>query len=220
MDFYLTEIKAENEEGDRLQFPMNPEEISLTTGIITQDYSILSLGEVRMPSGNKLDTISWEGKLPGEARSKMSFVKAWKNPAELFKLLKRWQESGTTLHLEITETPIDMRVFIEEINPTFRGGMGDIEYKITLTETKALKVYTEGDTRPAKSETGVVASISRPTKPKSKTYTVKTGDTLWKIAQKELGKGSRYTEIVALSTPPLGNDPNKIYPGQVLTLPQ
>ena len=48
-----------------------------------------------------------------------------------------------------------------------------------------------------------------------KTYTVKTGDTLWDIAKNQLGKGSRYKEIVSL------NDLNSsiIYPGQILKLP-
>ena len=32
-----------------------------------------------------------------------------------------------------------------------------------------------------------------------KTHTVKHGDTLWKIAEQYLGKGSRYTEIVKLN---------------------
>lgn len=54
------------------------------------------------------------------------------------------------------------------------------------------------------------------TSPQQKrTYTVVRGDSLWKIAQTQLGKGSRYPEIVALN----GIVSNKIYPGQVLKLP-
>lgn len=50
----------------------------------------------------------------------------------------------------------------------------------------------------------------------NKTYTVVKGDSLWSIAQKQLGKGSRYTEIVKLN----GLKTNMIYAGQVLKMPQ
>jgi len=50
----------------------------------------------------------------------------------------------------------------------------------------------------------------------SRTYTVKSGDTLWGIAVRELGKGSRYTEIVTLNNI---RDPNNVKVGTVLRLP-
>ena len=49
-----------------------------------------------------------------------------------------------------------------------------------------------------------------------RTYTVVHGDSLWNIAEKLLGKGSRYTEIVKL------NDlkRNVLQTGQVLQIPE
>jgi len=49
-------------------------------------------------------------------------------------------------------------------------------------------------------------------------HTVVKGDTLWKISEKTLGKGARYTEIFEANRPML-SDPDKIYPGQVLRIP-
>ena len=49
-----------------------------------------------------------------------------------------------------------------------------------------------------------------------RTYTVKSGDTLWGIAKKELGSGARYTEIVQLN----GLKTTTIYSGQKLKLPE
>lgn len=49
------------------------------------------------------------------------------------------------------------------------------------------------------------------------TYTVKKGDSLWRIAQKQLGKGNRYKEIAALNGL---SDPNKIRVGQILKIPK
>lgn len=50
-------------------------------------------------------------------------------------------------------------------------------------------------------------------------YTVQPGDSLWSIAQKELGDGSRWGEIYSANRGVIGNDPSLIHPGQVLTVP-
>ena len=50
------------------------------------------------------------------------------------------------------------------------------------------------------------------------TYTVKPGDTLWGIAERFLGKGSRWREIYYANQAIIGANPNIIYPGQKLTI--
>lgn len=50
-------------------------------------------------------------------------------------------------------------------------------------------------------------------------HEVKKGDTLWKISERALGNGARYTEIFEANRPML-SDPDKIYPGQMLRIPQ
>ncbi|WP_386683334.1 peptidoglycan-binding protein LysM [Loktanella sp. R86503] len=50
-------------------------------------------------------------------------------------------------------------------------------------------------------------------------YTVKKGDTLSAIAQNTMGKASAYTAIFEANKPMLTH-PDKIYPGQVLRIPQ
>ena len=58
--------------------------------------------------------------------------------------------------------------------------------------------------------------VTAPAKPKEDVYTVQAGDTLWKIAQKFLGKGSRYKEIMRLNN--LKSD--IIKPKQTLKIPK
>ena len=54
--------------------------------------------------------------------------------------------------------------------------------------------------------------------PTSTFYTVKSGDTLSKIAKAQYGNAMKYMEIFEANQPML-SDPNKIYPGQVLRIP-
>ena len=53
----------------------------------------------------------------------------------------------------------------------------------------------------------------------AKTYTVKSGDTLSKIAKEFLGDANAYMEIFNANKDQL-SDPDKIKPGQVLKIPQ
>lgn len=54
--------------------------------------------------------------------------------------------------------------------------------------------------------------------PEATYHTVESGDTLWAVAKKHYGNGSKYTAIFEANKPMLA-DPDKIYPGQVLRIP-
>ena len=61
--------------------------------------------------------------------------------------------------------------------------------------------------------------VTEDREPATVEYTVRRGDSLWKIAQEQLGDGTRYVEIVALNETVLHGRPNFIDPGLVLRLP-
>ena len=54
--------------------------------------------------------------------------------------------------------------------------------------------------------------------PEAVMYTVKSGDTLGKIAKEQYGDASKYP-VIFEANKPLLSDPNKIYPDQVLRIP-
>ena len=75
-----------------------------------------------------------------------------------------------------------------------------------------------GDT-PAVEQPAVKEPAKEPAKEETKTYAeyvVKSGDSLWMIAKKQLGRGNRYNEIVSLN----GLKSTVIRPGQKLKLPK
>lgn len=55
--------------------------------------------------------------------------------------------------------------------------------------------------------------------PEAVFHTVDKGDTLWAVSKKAYGDGSKYMKSFEANKPML-SDPDKIYPGQVLRIPQ
>ena len=220
MDIYLTNLTN----SDRLRFPMLPTEISIKIANQFANYTILSIGEVRLPSGPSLDSISWNGILPGQKRvgAGAPFIFDWQDPKAIY----RWIEQLKTQYgkpvkarLLITESPINCDVYLSSFTGTPTGGYGDINYSITLIQAKDIKISTSGNQAKQDRQPTTAAAPARPSPPAAKTYTVKKGDSLWKIAQSFYGKGSDYNKIFQANGSVIGSNPNLIYPGQVLTIP-
>ncbi len=58
-----------------------------------------------------------------------------------------------------------------------------------------------------------------PPPPTQKTYTVVKGDSLWKIAANQLGKGTLYPKIIEANPGQLKDENTVIHPGDVLIIP-
>lgn len=217
MDIYFTEIET----GWRLTLEMLPEKVSRGGESRFQEYDIINVGEVRTPKGTSLQDFSWRGMLPGKRRKDASYIKAQyrHDPDEVIGIWERWRTNGTKVRLMVTETSINHDVYLASYTAEATGGNGDYNYDIRFIEAKPVEVYTvdELGTKAAPKD-NTSSTTTRPPAPTPKTYTVKSGDSLWKIAQQTLGKGGRYMEIANLNSDKVKN-PNLIHPGQVLTLP-
>lgn len=60
------------------------------------------------------------------------------------------------------------------------------------------------------------ASLPEPVR----TYTVVAGDSLWRIAEKHYGNGSKYPKIIAANPGKLKDEKSVIHPGDVLNVPE
>lgn len=214
MDIYLTPSG-----GDKLQFPMLPEKIQLGADAKYMTYSIISLGDVKIPRGKATKEISWSGIFPGAARKGNSLIRKFTKPDTLIKQLEKYRDNGTKCTLLCTDTCINYTVYVSSFKGKYSGGSGDFYYDIKFIVVQEIKIYTTDE---LKIKTPVSRTPSKKTnsntQKKTKTYTVKSGDSLWRIAQNLLGSGSRYTEIYNLNKDKIKN-PNLIYPGQVFTIP-
>lgn len=209
MDFYLTTGSQ------RIHFPMNPEKITANTGARVLSFETIGLGEIALPKGTKIARISFEGFFPGEGRQALGILKSWQAPQFIVDQLQQWRNSGKKIRLLVTETPLNLDVYIDSFNHNYSGGHGDISYSLDLIQARTLTVYTENEMK----NTGSKASPPRSSPEAPKTYTVRSGDSLYAIAKRTLGDGSRWREIYDTNKKTIGPDPNLIRPGQVLRIP-
>lgn len=90
---------------------------------------------------------------------------------------------------------------------------------ISKVEASELKVVVPGSGMKLDAAADMNALIAAATPAKEpKFHTVEKGDTLWAIADKAYGNGSKYNAIFEANRPMLTH-PDKIYPGQVLRIP-
>lgn len=215
MEIYLTQL----DNGTSVSLSMLPEQIQMQAETRFATYDIMDMGEACLPTGEKLKSFSWQGILPGEGRkSQLYLTGRWQSPKEIQEILSLWRVTGARLRLLITETPIHEDVYLANYQMTYAGGYGDYQYQIQFVAAKELAVKMK---RPAAAYNRTV----RANQQQQASYTVKAGDSLWGIAQKVLGQGSRYGEIYELNRETIdsrnkkGGDKYQIYPGQVLKMP-
>lgn len=130
--------------GQTLQIPVNPEKYPIQKDNDNSEYNVLGIGPIMIPRTPKLQTISWEGLLPGRTgggylRSASGFTppktyidfftQAMDNLEPIQFIANRYFENGETIF------DTNMEVLVTSFSYEERGGeTGDFYYSVTLTE--------------------------------------------------------------------------------------
>ena len=192
-----TQIMLVNAHGNgSFMFPSVPASVQVNESTKYQNYDTIGLGSLMIPKGTNVGTISFSGTFFGESRKESAVVQRenYKTPEKCREQLEKWIEKGTVLLIAITTgsgTRIISNVTIQSFNWEAAGAHGDYNYSITFAKYKAVLINTVKIKKPSKS--------SESSSNSGKTYVIKAGDSLWKIAQKKLGNANRYNEIYLLN---------------------
>ena len=212
--------------GRRYKLPVNPEEIKKDQKLNIEKYQVLGSGAVSVPTYADLWEYSFDCELAHKETHYMESGTS-ADPDRYIQILTKAQKKKKPIQLIYSNGETDdesVKVLVESCGIVEKAGEeGDkylslsfLQYKAPSKKYMAVKTPTA---TVAKAQTPQASQPSNPAVTKGKTYTVKAGDSLWKIAKQFYGNGASYSKISGSNSDKIKN-PNLIYPGQVLTIPE
>ena len=198
------------------QLPVNPEKITIKRQGNNQRTEVVLLGEINILRNGKLASMSFDFLLPGD--DYYSFVTGpWADPEALRTYFDRLVENGSSTRFAVSGIGISQRMSVEDFSAVRAAG----DHESLLCSISLLEYKSHGASillvPPTASAGGTSSSGTRPSdKSQAKTYTVKSGDSFWRIAQQQLGNGSRYNDVASTNGMTASST---IHPGDVLKLP-
>ena len=217
-----------------VQLPVNPEDITISGKSGNTVSNTVGQGEINDLGFQRLKELSISSFFPKSYNGELYINTggSFMDPQDYIKFFEDIKEAREPFRLIITDIDINMLVSIENFDYTYKYGTDDVDYELELKE------YKEHNIRVLKATANTVeyedsvqkvasASITNTNSNRSieksvpKTYTVQEDDSLWKIAQKFLGDGSRWKEIYTYNNNKsiIGGNPSLIKAGQVLSIP-
>jgi LysM repeat protein len=203
-------ILKNTETGQELTMPVTPSSYPMAAGRKVEQVDMAQTGQIALPGLKSLFNETLEVLLPAQLYP-FCTSEAVADPSYYLELLTTWSQEGHVCRYIVAGTSVNSPVLLGPIEHGEYDGTNDVTAKIPLYEYRYLEdvqvEQTQNSSRP-------VETASQPTTPDS--YTVQSGDSLWAICKTMYGDGSLAYKLATANSI---KNPNLIYPGQVLTLP-
>ena len=183
---------------------MLPEKISVKNSTSFRSWNIIERGEIKLPKCEQLTQISWSGLLPSARMLLYDFIKHeyWEQPREIVRALKRWRERGEKLKLLVSQTPINLDVYLKTFDVEHSGAHGHYKYNVQFIAAKELKILTvaEADAEKSRAKDTTAYEIKRRAAMKSKTgIWMARVNTIWEAAKILTGNGGDWEKVLELN---------------------
>ncbi len=215
IEFWLTFNNGE----EKLRLPVNPPTISIESDHGFEDVQVSQLGEYTVIGDRMLKGFTFSSLFPRHYHPSYCEYGGFPLPKEFIQTLERWRETKRPMRLIVAGTWINIAVTMRNLNYDVERAAsgGDIYYDVYFKEYRFVKV---GKVEQSPNKAKVSASSSRDnSKKQATTYTVKKGDSLWKIAQNEMNGGTNWRKLYEANKAVIGKNPDAIKPGQKLRIP-
>jgi LysM repeat protein len=221
-DFYL----------DSMLLPVAPSKLSISIDNKNKTMVLINEGEINVLKKAGLTDISFTALLPQTKYPFAVYKNGFQKADAFLDKLEQLKTSQKPFQFIVSRTypngkllfDTNIKVSLEDykIIEDSKNGF-DVNVEIKLKQyrdygTKIVNVTIKQDKPVATVQNTRPAETSPAPKVTPKTHKVVSGDTLWGLAKKYYGDGSKYMKIFNANTGILKN-PNLIYVGQVLTIP-
>lgn len=204
-------ILKNTDTGQALTLPITPASYPMAAGRAVERLDMAQTGQIALPGLKSLFDGQLEFELPARQYPYMT-AGAVTDPQYYIDLLTAWSRDAAVCRYIVTGTSVNIPVLLGVMDYGESDGTNDVQCKLPLYEYRVLDdVVVEKLTQ---NYSRTVEASSQPQTADS--YTVVKGDSLWAICRRIYGDGSLAYKLATANG--IAN-PNLIYPGQVLTLP-
>lgn len=204
-----TIILKNTDAGQALTLPVTPSSYPMAAGRGVERLDMAQTGQVALPGLKSLFAGTLEFMLPARDYPFLT-AGAVAQPSHYIGLLTAWSRDAQVCRYIVTGTEVNIPVLLGPLDYGEQDGSNDVYCKLPLYEYRFLdEVKVEKVTQNAG------RAVETPPQT-ADSYTVVRGDSLWAICKRFYGDGSL---AYKLATANGIKNPNLIYPGQVLTLP-
>lgn len=196
--------------GEELVLPVTPARYPMACGRAVERLDMAQTGQIALPGLKTLFNEPLEFMLPAQAYPYLA-AGASADPQYYIQRLAAWSEEGQVCRYIVSGAGINSPVLLGPLDWEEKDGTNDVYCTLPLYEYRYLdEVQVEQTGNSGRT----VEAASQPQAAGS--YTVVSGDSLWAICRKFYGDGSLAYKLATANG--IAN-PDLIYPGQVLTLP-
>lgn len=171
---------------------VNPREISVTQQSKDKTVDLLNVGEVNVKGNRGLIKTSLSTFLPA---SGSHFNKSGAAPGEIVQAVRKAKNGKRPVRIVISGTDVNAKFSVSSMEEKYVEGQEDIYINWSFTEDRELNMAAVASYTGRYTDTGLAARPEERSIPKS--VTLKQGDSLWNIACREYGDGSRWKDIAA-----------------------
>lgn len=217
-DFYL----------NKCLLPITPDKLEIKVNNANDTLTLINEGEINLLKTPKLTDVEFECRIPQVKYPFATYKSGFQGASYFLDYFESLKVDKKPFQFIVSRTmpnrkvlfSTNMKVSMEDYKITEQAKEGfDLMVKIKLKQyrdyhiktvnLKAVDSKLKATTQKSRAANSVTAS----------TYTVVRGDCLWNIAKRFYGDGAKYIIIYHANKEIIGENPNRIYPGQVLTIP-
>ncbi len=202
-------ILKNTDTGQALTLPVTPKSYPMEAGRAVERLDMAQTGQIALPGLRGLFAGTLEFMLPARAYPFLT-AGAKAEPSCYIEPLTAWSRDASVCRYIVTGAGVNIPVLLGPLEYGEGDGTNDVSCKLPLYEYRYLdeakvEQATQNSGRPVETPPQTAGS-----------YMVVKGDSLWAICRKFYGDGSLACKLATANGI---KNPNLIYPGQVLTLP-
>ena len=190
---------------DVMEFPITPSELSIKVGSKNETVTLINEGEINILKSPSLIEVEFEARFP-MSDTNYPFARATAQIDTYLKKFEELKEKRKPFRFKVVRSTLrgkrswdtDILVALESYDISESADEGDdvlISFQLKQYKPYGIKVNKQVTNSSDTTSTSKKDRDSNKDTSKSNTYTVKTGDCLWKIAKQFYGNGAKWKTI-------------------------